>query len=253
MKIIVLSKRVPDTGVPIKVKDDGSGLDLSSIPFVMNPYDEYALEAALRIKEKKGESEIILLAVGNDDYKETLRHGLAMGADRAKLIKTDDPSNLDAMQVANLLIQEIKNENPDAVFCGKKAVDDERNYIHTYIATKLGLPFVYGAVNIEAEDGKFKVIKETEKGLATYEIPVPSFVTFDKCQFEPRYPSLRGIMMAKKKPIDEVTPGDSGNKKVEAVKYEPPPAKKAGKIIDLPFPDNVKELVRLLKEEAKVL
>jgi len=253
MKIIVLIKRVPDTGVPIKVKDDGSGLELSSIPFVMNPYDEYALEAALRIKEKKGEGEIILLAVGNEEYKETLRQGLAMGAERAKLIKIDNPLNLDAMQIANLLIQEIKNENPDAVFCGKKAVDDERNYTHTYIATKLNLPLIYGAIDIDVEDGKFKVTKETEKGLATYETPLPSLITFDKCQFEPRYPTLKGIMMAKKKPIDEVTPEEKGDKKVESIRYEPPPKKKEGKIIDLPFPENVKELVRLLKEEAKIL
>ncbi len=253
MKIIVLTKRVPDTGVPIKVKEDGSGLDFSGIPFVMNPYDEYALEAALRKKKKKGEGEIILLAAGNEEYKETLRQGLAMGADRAKLIKIDNPLNLDSIELAHLLIQEIKKENPQAIFCGKKAVDDERNYTHAYITTKLGLPFIYGAVNIEIIDGKFKVTKETEKGLTIYEISIPSFITFDKCQFEPRYPSLKGIMMAKKKPIEEVNPLETANKKIEIVRYEPPPTKKTGRIINLPFPENVRELVRLLKEEAKVL
>lgn len=253
MKILVLTKRVPDTGVPVKVKSDGSGLELSNIPFVMNPYDEYALEAALRIKEKRGEGEIVLLALGNEEYKETLRHGLAMGADRAKLIKVNDPSELDSIQVANLLIEEIKKENPDTIFCGKKAVDDERNYVHIYIATKLQKPFIYGAVNVDTLDNSLKVTKETEKGLAIFELPISSFVIFDKCQFEPRYPSLRGIMMAKKKNIEETVPQNLPDRKVETLGYESPPPKKTGKIINLPFPDNVKELVRLLKEEAKIL
>ncbi|MEN3046234.1 MAG: electron transfer flavoprotein subunit beta/FixA family protein [Candidatus Hydrothermales bacterium] len=253
MKILVLVKRVPDTGVPIKVKSDGSGIDLSSIPFVMNPYDEYALEAALRVKEKKENVEIVLLSLGSEDYKETLRHGLAMGADRAKLIKYEKVSELDSFQIANLLLEEIKKENPDAIFCGKKAVDDERNYIHIYLATKIQKPFIYGAVNLEVDNSSFKVTKEAEKGLVVYEVPFNSFIIFDKCQFEPRYPSLRGIMMAKSKKMDEIVVSNLVDKKIETLKFESPPARKAGKIINLPFPDNVKELVRLLKEEAKVL
>ncbi len=253
MKIIVLTKRVPDTGTPIKVKGDGSGLDLSSIPFVMNPYDEYALEAALKVKEKKGEGEIVLLAVGNDEYKETIRHGLAMGADRAKLIKVENPFVLDAIQVANLLLEEIKKEEPDAVFCGKKAVDDERSYVHAFIAQKMNYSYLYGAVNIDFGDDKLKIMKETERGLATFEVPFPCLISFDKCQFEARYPSLRGIMAAKKKPLEELEVQNIPENRVVSIKFEPPPPKKPGKIIDLPFPDNVKELVRLLKEEAKVL
>ncbi|MEN3043932.1 MAG: electron transfer flavoprotein subunit beta/FixA family protein [Candidatus Hydrothermales bacterium] len=253
MKILVLAKRVPDTGVPIKIKPDGSGVDLSSIPFVMNPYDEYALEAALRVKEKKENVEVILLSLGNEEYKETLRHGLAMGADRAKLIKYEKPNELDIFQISNLIIEEIKKENPDAIFCGKKAVDDERNYLHIYIATKIQKPFIYGAVNFEVNNSSFKVTKETEKGLFIFEVPFNSFIIFDKCQFEPRYPSLRGIMMAKSKKIDEIIVSNLTDKKIETLRFESPPPRKTGKIINLPFPDNVKELIRLLKEESKVL
>jgi electron transfer flavoprotein beta subunit len=246
-------KRVPDTGVPIKVKDDGKGLALEGIPFVMNPYDEYAVEAALKVKEKLGEAEVVLCAVGDDSYGETIRHGLAMGADRGILVKVSEPMSIDGIQVAKLLLEVVEKENPDIIFCGKKAVDDERSYVHAYVACKRDIPYLYGAVNISFENGKVAVTKETEGGLGIFELPVPCMVSFDKCQFEPRYPSLKGIMMAKKKKIDVIEPGNMGEKMVEVLGYEPPPPKQPGKIIDLPFPDNVKELVRLLKEEAKVL
>lgn len=252
MKIFVTVKRVPDTGVPLRVKGDRTGIDKEGLPYVINPYDEYAVEAALRIKEKKGEGEIIALSCGTEESIETIRHALAMGADKGVLLKLTREIE-DSIQTAEIITEYLKNENPDLILMGKKAVDYDRGLIPAYISEKLGIPLVTCVANIEIKDSSFVLERETEYGVEIIEAQPPLVLSFEKAKFEPRFPSLRGVMMAKKKPVDTKEVENMPENFTRILNYEPPPERKKGKIIDLPFPDNVKELVRLLKEEAKVI
>jgi electron transfer flavoprotein beta subunit len=252
MKIFVTVKRVPDTGVPLRVKSDRTGIDREGLPYVINPYDEYATEAALRIKEKIGDGEVIAVSCGTEDSIETIRHALAMGADRGVLLKVNDEIT-DSVQTADILSDYLKSENPDFILMGKKAVDYDRGLVPAYLSEKLGFPLETCVTNMEIKDSGFVLERETEYGVEIIEARSPLIISFEKAKFEPRFPSLRGVMMAKKKPVDvnEISnlPANSTN----ILSYEPPPERKKGKIIDLPFPDNVKELVKLLKEESKII
>lgn len=252
MKIFVTVKRVPDTGVPIRVKADRTGIDKEGLPYVINPYDEYAVEAALRIKEKKGEGEVIVLSCGTEEYIETIRHALAMGADRGVLLKSKEEIT-DSIQTAEIISKYLRNENPDIILMGKKAVDYDRGILPAYLAENLNLPLITCVTNIDFKNGSFIIERETEYGVEVMEISPPCILSFEKAKFEPRFPSLRGVMMAKKKVVDIKEIDELPQPSLFILGYESPPQRKKGRIIDLPFPDNVKELVRLLKEEAKVI
>lgn len=252
MKIFVTVKRVPDTGVPLRVKADRTGIDKEGLPYVINPYDEYAVEAALRIKEKKGEGEVIALSCGTEESIEIIRHALAMGADKGVLLRIGEEI-VDSVQTAEIISEYLENETPDLILMGKKAVDYDRGLIPAYISEKLNIPLVTCVANIEIKDSSFILERETEYGVEIIEAQSPLILSFEKAKFEPRFPSLRGVMMAKKKPVDIKDIGNIPENSTKILSYEPPPERKKGKIIDLPFPDNVKELVRLLREEAKVI
>lgn len=254
MKILVLIKKVPDTGIPLKVKEDGSDIVRDqTLTFVTNPYDEYALEEALRIREKVGEAEIIALSLGDEGAKDQLRNALALGADKAVLLIHPNYEWLDGLTTAKVIYEHVKNLNPDIILTGKMSVDTELSQVPYYLSELMGIPIASYIVKFELLDGRARVSRETDYGLDSWEVPLPAIFTCEKGLNEPRLATLKGIMTAKKKPIEEIQISEIGSLNVEKVKLVPPPEKAPGKIIDLPFPENVKELVRLLREEAKVL
>jgi len=253
MKIVVLLKKVPDTGIPLRVNPDGNDIVRdASLTYVINPYDEYALEEALRIKEKIGEVEIIVYSLGDEGTKEQLRNALALGADRAILLKYNDFYWLDGITTAKALLAPIKEESPDLILTGKIGVDSEQAQVPLYLAEFLGLPQATGIVKLEIGNGKVTVERETDIGLEKWELPLPAILTCEKGLNEPRLPTLKGIMMAKKKTIEEKEIEISSEPSVLKLKLEPPPEKAAGRIIDAPFPENVRELIRLLREEGTI-
>ncbi len=252
MKIFVTVKRVPDTGVPLRIKSDRTGIDKEGLPYVINPYDEYATEAALRIKEKRGEGEVIAISCGTEESIEAIRHALAMGADRGVFLKVSEELT-DSAQIAEILFDYLKSESPDFILMGKKAVDYDRGYVPAYLSEKISFPLVSCVANIEIKDSSLVLERETEYGVEIIEAWSPLIMSFEKAKFEPRFPSLRGVMMAKKKPVDIREISNLPANSTIILSYEPPPVRKKGKIINLPFPDNVKELVRLLKEESKII
>ena len=249
MNIFVLLKRTFDTEERLTVSNGSINED--GAEFIINPYDEYAVEAALRIKEKIG-GEIIVLSCGEESSNEVIRHALAMGADRAVLLLINGEID-DSIQTGKIIGEYLLNEKPDLILMGKKSVDYDRGIVPSIISEILNIPFISSAVNIEIKDSKFILERETEYGVEIIEAGVPLIITFEKAKFEPRFPSLRGVMMAKKKSIEVKKIDNLPEKTVQIISYEPPPERKKGKIIDLPFPDNVRELVRLLKEEAKLI
>jgi len=251
MRIFVLVKRVPDTGIPLRVKSDRTGIDKEGVPHVINPYDEYAVEAALRIKEKIG-GEIIALSCGDENSIEIIRHALAMGADKGVLLKVNEEI-YDSIRIGEIIGDYLLKENPDIILLGKKSVDYDRGIVPAIISERLRIPLISCVVNIEFKDSEFICERETEYGVEIIEAKVPFIISFEKAKFEPRFPSLRGVMMAKKKTIDIKEIKELPYASTQIMNYEPPPERKKGKIINLPFPENVKELVRLLKEEAKII
>ncbi len=253
MKILVLLKKVPDTGLTLQVKPDGSDIVRDNITYVINPYDEYAIEEALKIKEKLGDVETVAISVGDEGAKEQIRTALAMGIDRGILVKVDGFWDLDGYTTAMMLKDVIEKEGFDLILTGKMAVDDYNSQVPSYIAEIFNIPQASYIVKLELEGNTAKVERELETGMEVWELPLPAILTCEKGLNEPRYPSLRGIMQAKKKPIDVVEPSVSPAGTFKKVKLSPPPEKAPGKIIDKEFPENVKELVRLLREEAKVL
>ena len=249
MKIVVCIKRVPDTEARIKVAADGTSIDPAGIKFIISPYDEFALEAALRLKESKGEGEVIAISLGEATSAEQLRSALAMGADRAVLLK-GQPS-FDGSATAKALATEIKNISPDLVLCGMKAVDDDQQEVGTMLAEYMGLPSVSVVAEFELQDGKATCHREIEGGAEVVEVSLPGVITMTKGKQEPRYPSLKGIMAAKKKPLEEKD-AQLATSRVKIRAITPPPERPAGRMVGSGV-DAVPELVRLLKEEAKVL
>jgi electron transfer flavoprotein beta subunit len=249
MKIIVCIKRVPDTEARIKIAGDGTTIDNAGVKFVISPYDEFALETALRLKEAKGAGEVIAITLGDAPSAEQLRSALAMGADRAILLKGQ--ATIDGSATAKALAEEIKTHSPDLVMCGMKAVDNDQQQVGLMLAEYLGMPCVSVVAELEAEDGKVVAHREIEGGVEVVEVPLPAVITATKGKHEPRYPSLKGIMAAKKKPLEEKDAQVPAPRlKIKAL--TPPPERAAGKIVGSGA-DAVPELVRLLKEEAKVL
>jgi electron transfer flavoprotein beta subunit len=249
MKIVVCIKRVPDTEARIKVAADGGSIDNAGIKFVISPYDEFAMEAALRLKEAKGEGEVIAITLGEAQSAEQLRSALAMGADRAVHLK-GQPS-LDGSATAKALAAEIKSIAPDLVLCGMKAVDDDQQQVGTMLAEYMDVPSVSVVAEFEIEGGNAVCHREIEGGVEIVEVAMPAVITMTKGKQEPRYPSLKGIMAAKKKPLEEKD-AQLAASRVTVRSLKPPAERPAGKIVGT-GPDAVVELVRLLKDEAKVL
>jgi len=256
VNIIVCIKQVPNTDTKIKVKPDGSGIDQTGIEWVMNPYDEYGVEEALRLKEKFG-GEVTIVSMGPTRSQETIRIALAMGADRGIFINDPVFDNADAYMTAAALAAAIKAIPYDIIFCGQRAIDDDSGQVGSILAELLDIPQVTIVTKVDVEGNSIKVIKPIEGAQLLIESPLPCVVTAQKGLNEPRYASLPGIMKAKKKPVDvkgAAGLGVSVDIKAKVVKTLPPPARPPGKIICGDDPAaKAKELAKLLREEAKVI
>ncbi len=248
MKFVVCVNHVPDTETKVKVGSDGKSIEKEGVNFVLNPYDEFAIEECLRKKEKLG-GEVIAVSLGGDTHKETLRKSLAMGVDKAVLLKDDAPR--DSYAVAAGLAQFMKELSPDVVFFGKQSVDSDDAAVGQMVAEMLGIQCVPVVVSLEIEGTKAVAKREIEGGQETVETQLPAVFTAQKGLNEPRYPSLKGIMAAKSKPIEE-KPAGAGESKSEVLAMKKPASKSAGKIVGSDA-TAVPELVRLLHEEAKVI
>ena len=250
MKIAVCIKRTPDTETRVRIAADGVSLDETGVKFILNPYDEFAVEEALQRKEKAGSGEVVAIALGPDVAQETIRSALAMGADRGVLLKADKVP-ADALAVAKALAAELKDGGYDLILFGKMAVDDYNHAAGPMVAQLLGLPCVTAISKLELEGGKGVAEREIEGGVEVVEFALPAVLTAEKGLNTPRYPALKGIMAAKKKPI-ESRPAALGPARVVVSALALPPERQAGRIVG-EGPDAVPELVRLLRTEAKVL
>jgi len=249
MKILVPVKRVVDYNVKIRVKADGSGVELANVKMSMNPFDEIAVEEALRLKEAGKASEVVVVSIGPAQAQETIRTGLAMGADRGILVKTD--TTVEPLAVAKLLKAVIGNENPGLVILGKQAIDDDMNATGQMLAALTGWGQGTFASKVVVGDGSIDVTREVDGGLQTVSLKLPAIVTTDLRLNEPRYASLPNIMKAKKKPLDETSPEALGvdvSPRLEVLKTTEPPTRKAGVKVA-----SVEELISKLKNEAGVL
>jgi electron transfer flavoprotein beta subunit len=259
MNLIVCVKQVPDTEAPIRIRPDGQGIDESGLSFVMNYYDEHGVEEALRIREKVGGT-VTLLTVGPPRAAEALRAGLAMGADQAIHIKDPALDGADHISVARVLAAAIATLPHDLVLCGKLATDDNAAIVGPALAEFLALPQATAVTRLELGDGTATVHREVEGAIEVLQVQLPAVVTVERGINEPRYPSLPGIMKAKRTPITVRTLTDlgvdaaqAGTRRVELIGLIPPPKRQAGRVLQGEPADMVKELVRLLHEDAKVL
>ena len=249
MKILVAVKRVIDYNVQIRVKEDGSGVVTDNVKMSTNPPEDNAIEEAEKNKESGKATEIVAVTVGEEKAQETVRKALAVGADRGVHIKTE--GTLEPLAVSKIIQKIVEKENPDLIFMGKQAIDDDCNQTGQMLSALLNWPQATFASKIEVKDKSLEVTREIDEGLETIEINIPAIVTCDLRLNEPRYASLPNIMKAKKKPIEEINVSDLGidiTPRVELLKVEEPPKRKAGIKVA-----NVAELVQKLKNEAKVL
>lgn len=249
MKVLVAVKRVVDYNVKIRVKADNTGVDLANVKMSMNPFDEIAVEEALRLREAGTATEVVALSVGPQAAQETIRTALAMGADRGILIKTDQ--EVEPLGVAKLMNAVVDEEKPDLVIVGKQAIDDDSNQTGQMLAALLGWSQGTFASEVNLEGGTAKVTREIDGGLQTLDLKMPVVVTTDLRLNEPRYASLPNIMKAKKKPIDEKSPEDLGvdiAPRLTTLKVEEPAKREAGVMVE-----SVSELVEKLKNEAGVI
>jgi electron transfer flavoprotein beta subunit len=249
MKILVCAKRVVDANVKISVKADGSGVDLANLKMAMNPFDEIAVEEAVRLRESGKADEAVVVSLGKSGCQETLRTALAMGLDRAILVESDE--ELQPLAVAKLLAEVVKREQPDLIILGKQAIDDDNNQTGQMLAALLGWGQGTFASQVVVNDGEVEVTREIDGGLETVALPLPALVTADLRLNEPRYVKLPNIMKAKKKPLDVLTPDELGvdiAPRLEVLKVEEPPKRSGGiKVAD------VAELLDKLRNEARVL
>jgi len=249
MKVLVPIKRVVDYNVKIRVKADQSGVELANVKMSMNPFDEIAVEEAVRLKEAGTATEVVVVSIGAQQAQETLRTALAMGADRGILVKTDD--TVEPLNVAKILKGVVDAEGPELVILGKQAIDDDSNQTGQMLAALLGWGQGTFAASIEKQDGKLNVVREIDGGTQTVAINMPAVVTADLRLNEPRYASLPNIMKAKKKPIDEKSPADFGGEttpRLKVLKVTEPAERQAGVKVE-----TVAELVSKLKNEAGVI
>jgi electron transfer flavoprotein beta subunit len=259
MKIVVCIKQVPDTATQVKIAPGGKSIETAGITWIVSPYDEFAVEEALRIKEKRGQGEVVAISLGPDRVKEALRSTLAMGADRA--IHLNDPAwaEADTLTTSRALAAAIKQENPALVLCGRQAIDDDMGAVAAQLAELLGWPCASWIME-EAVDGDAKAIRvgrQVEGGLEVFDLPLPAVVSAQKGLNEPRYPTLKGIMGAKRKEIKDLKAGDLGlagaAPQLSLVGLEALPPRPPGRIIPGDVPVAVKELVRSLREDAKAI
>jgi len=248
VKILVPIKRVPDPATTIRVLPDGSGIATDNVKWVINPFDEIAIEEALRIKEKQS-GEVVLVTVGQSTWQEQLRTGLAMGADRAILVKNDGA--LDSLAIARILAKVVSDEKPELVLLGKQAIDDDSNQVGQMLAEMLGWPQATFASKVEFADQNVTVTREVDGGLETISFNLPAVITTDLRLNEPRYASLPGIMKARKKELKELPAESLGvdlAAKLKVKTLAAPPKRQAGKKVG-----SVQELVQVLHTEAKVI
>jgi electron transfer flavoprotein beta subunit len=249
MKLLVCVKRVVDYNVKIRVKPDGSGVELANIKMSMNPFDEIAVEEAVRLKEQGKATEIVAVSIGPQQAGETIRTALAMGADRGILVKTD--AAVEPLALAKILAKVVEQEKPDLIIMGKQAIDDDSNQTGQMLAALLGWPQGTFAFKVNVGEGSIDVTREVDGGLQTVGLKLPAIVTTDLRLNEPRYASLPNIMKAKKKPLDETSPETLGvdvAPRLKVVKTAEPGGRKAGVKVG-----SVAELVSKLKVEAGVL
>ncbi len=249
MKILVAVKRVVDFNVKVRVKSDGTGVETANLKMSMNPFDEIAVEEAVKLKEAGSATEVIAVSMGPSACQETLRSAMAMGADRAILVQTD--AELQPLAVAKLLHAIVKKENPQLVILGKQAIDDDSNQTGQMLAALAGLPQGTFASKVKLSSGGVEVTREVDGGLETVALKLPAIITADLRLNTPRYVTLPNIMKAKKKPMETITPealGVNAAPRLKTIKVQEPAKRKAGaKVAD------VKELVAKLRSEAKVI
>ncbi|MCB1504169.1 MAG: electron transfer flavoprotein subunit beta/FixA family protein [Hyphomicrobiaceae bacterium] len=251
MKILVPVKRVVDYNVKIRVKADGSGIELANVKMSMNPFDEIAVEEAVRIKEKNAGTEIIVVSVGPTKAQDIIRTALAIGADRGILVETPDGATVEPLAVAKILKAIVAEENPELVILGKQAIDDDSNQTGQMLAALLGWPQGTFASKVEFADGTIAVTREVDGGLETVGLKLPAVVTTDLRLNEPRYPTLPNIMKAKKKPLDVKKPDAYGvdiTPRLEIITTAEPKKREAGVKVE-----SVADLVSKLKSDAGVL
>jgi electron transfer flavoprotein beta subunit len=261
MKILVLIKQTPDTETKIKLSADGKAIEQGEIKYIINPYDEFAIEEALKIKEKLGTGEVVIASFGGDATKELIIKGLAMGGDRGLLISNAGAEATDSLGIAKVLAGAVKAEKADIVFCGKQAIDDDNMHVGTMVAEFIGAPHVNVVTKFELNGNVARVEREVEGGqVEVYDVTLPAVFGAHKSLNTPRYASLPGIMKAKKKPLDLKTPADFGvdaaSLKAKSVTkgYKYPPEKPKGKVFaGEPVEAMVEKVVKLLREEAKVI
>jgi len=249
MKVMVPVKRVVDFNVKIRVKADHSGVETANVKMSMNPFDEIAVEEAIRLKEAGKASEVVAVSIGPASCQETIRTALAMGADRGIHVETD--AELQPLAVAKLLKAAVAKESPGLVILGKQAIDDDSNQTGQMLAALLGWPQGTFASKLAFKDGGLEVTREVDGGLETVMLKLPAVITTDLRLNEPRYASLPNIMKAKKKPIDKLTPADLGvdaTPRLSTLKVEEPPKRQGGTKVK-----DVTELVAKLRREAKVI
>jgi len=251
MKIVVCIKQVPDTETKVVIAGDGLSLDPADVKYVMNPYDEYAVEEALKIKEAAGEGEVVVLTLGSESAQPAMRTAMAMGADSGVLLKVEHSALMDGLTVAKALATELREQAPDLVLTGKMAIDGYGHQVAAMLGELLGMPVLPTARSLELADGKAIIEREIEGGRETLTAATPCVITADKGLNEPRYPALRGIMQAKRKPLEikEISLEDSG---IEILEMLYPPKKPQGRIVG-EGPEAAAELVKLLRDEAQVL
>ena len=249
MNLVVCLKRVPDTETRIRIDSSGTGIDPSGVKYVISPYDEFAVELALRTKEAEGSGEVMLLSLGDSASQEMLRKGLAMGADRATLL-TGAP-DMDGLATAKSLAAELEGLDIPVVLFGVKAIDDDQQQVGPMVAVLMGRACVTGVSSFEVRDGKAVCQREVEGGTEVVEATLPVVLTITKGEHEPRLASLKGIMAAKKKPLDE-KPSHPAPSRVRVRSLREPAARPPGRIVG-EGPEAVAELVRLLRNEAKVI
>jgi electron transfer flavoprotein beta subunit len=249
LKIVVCIKRTPDTETKIRLGEDGASIDPNGVKFIISPYDEFAVEAALQLKEAEGDGEVVLLSMGGGETQETLRQGLAMGADEAALLKSDP--GMDALATAKALSAELSEMGASLILFGMKGADMDQQQVGPMAATLMGLPCATAVSEFELAGETLTCRREVEGGAEILEMDLPAVVTLTKGKYEPRYASLKGIMAAKRKPLEE-RDAQAGESRLTVQSLSYPPERPAGRVVG-EGPEAASEVVRLLREEAKAL
>jgi len=260
LKILVGIKHVPDTEAKIKIAADGISVEETGVKMVISPYDEYALEEGLRLRDAAGGGEVIVVCAGGDAVQASLRQALAMGADRGLLIRDPRYDRADGLARARALAASARAESPDVILLGKYGVGADENQTGPMLAELLSLPHVGAVSELEIADGKFTAHREIEGAVEIMEGTLPAVLTAEKGLNEPRYPSLKGIMAAKKKPLDVKGPAELGldvadldEPRVVWEALELPPARQSGRLVEGDPDEAARSVVRMLREEAKVI